>query len=254
MTVCAERAAEISALHDGELAEADAILLREHLASCGGCAAELERLNALSARMTRPGVSFAAPPELRQRLAALPMGAPPKPKGRLASAFGGALGGALAATLACLWLLPIATAPTMTASLIDAHLRALQPGHLIDVATSDRHVVKPWFNGRVDFSPLVLDLKDQGYPLLGGRLDHADGRTMAALVYGKELHRISVFVAPAGHDGREGPSHDGFSVAHWAASGLDYWAVSDVPPEELERFKAAWNAQAGHATDERDQH
>jgi anti-sigma factor RsiW len=246
MSVCPDRTAEVSALHDGELAEADAVLLREHIAGCAGCAAELERLEALSSRFAQPSVRFAAPPELRQRIERLPTHAA-KPKGRVASAFGGAFAGALAATLACVAIIPMTTAPTLTASLIDAHQRALQPGHLIDVVTSDRHVVKPWFNGRVDFSPLVLELKDQGYPLMGGRLDHADGRTLAALVYGRGLHRISVFVAPS-MGGKANDERDGFSTTHWTAEGLDYWAVSDVPAAELEKFKTAWVTQASAGT------
>ena len=120
--------------------------------------------------------------------------------------------------------------------------------HLVDVETSDRHVVKPWFNGRIDFAPPVIELADAGYPLAGGRLDYVDRKVVAALVYRRRLHVINLFVWPQGRAGLHASpfaGRDGYSLVHWRAGGLDYWAVSDVEKAELEAFHRAFAARTG---------
>jgi anti-sigma factor RsiW len=153
----------------------------------------------------------------------------------------------MAAVAAGLLVVQLAPAPTNLADqLVASHVRSLQAGHLIDVATSDRHVVKPWFNGRIDYAPPVPDLAAQGFPLAGGRLDYADGRTVAAVVYRRRAHVINLFVLPARpqawslpHATRPPP---GYAVLHWRDGGLDFWAVSDVAPEDLALFRKAFEA------------
>jgi len=124
-----------------------------------------------------------------------------------------------------------------------AHVRARLTGHVIDVESTDRHTVKPWFAGKVDFAPFVPDLAADGFPLLGGRLERIGGRTVATLVYGRRKHSIDVHVwsgepaAVAGH-----ASLDGYALRGWSAGGLNFTAVSDVAPEDLAQFGRLFQA------------
>jgi anti-sigma factor RsiW len=132
----------------------------------------------------------------------------------------------------------------VVAALVDDHVRSLQPGHLIDVGSSDRHTVKPWFDGRLDFAPPVKDLAPQGFPLVGGRLDYFGGRAVAALVYESGRHPINLFVWP----GRDAPAlasdgaRHGYNFVHWEADGMSLWAVSDLESDRLREFARAWQA------------
>ena len=124
-------------------------------------------------------------------------------------------------------------------ALFSGHARATLSGRLIEVASSDQHTVKPWLSARLDFSPPVPDLSAHGFPLAGGRLDYADGRQVAALVYHPRQHSIDVFVWPARKDAAvQTASRDGFNVSHLAAHGMNFWIVSDISHNELADFTA----------------
>src|SRR5438094_10648043 len=110
--------------------------------------------------------------------------------------------------------------------------------HLTDVPSSDQHTVKPWFNGKLDFSPPVVDLAPQAFPLVGGRLDYLDGRAVAALVYRHRQQPINVYIAPSAKKDMPAQALDrqGYHIVHWTSHGMDYWAVSDLAEDELARF------------------
>jgi len=123
--------------------------------------------------------------------------------------------------------------------LIDAHLRSLEPGHLADVLSSDQHTVKPWFEGKLDFAPPVKDFTDLGFPLKGGRLDVVQGRTIAALVYGRQKHIVSVFIWPTTEPDAapHSDSHQGYQSLEWRKGGMEFWAVSDTALSDLQQLQ-----------------
>ena len=132
----------------------------------------------------------------------------------------------------------------LESQLVDAQVRSLEVQHLVDVPTSDRHVVKPWFNGKIDFAPPVVDLIAQGFPLAGGRLDHLAGRDVAAIVYRRRAHVINLFVwNGAGPAAPTLSRREGYSLVHWGANGLTFWAVSDVDSADLLTFQKEYAAE-----------
>ena len=152
-------------------------------------------------------------------------------------------GAACAAVLALLLITP-AMPPGLTEQVVAGHLRALQPGHLEDVASEDHHTVRPWFDGKLDFAPPVKDLAAARFPLIGGRLDYLDGRPVAALLYQRGKHIINLFVWPGtGDTPPQIDERQGYNIVHWSQEGMNFWAVSDLELALLSEFAADWRRQ-----------
>src|SRR5438105_5411544 len=237
MPACPNQMILLGGLLDGELDAANTALVEAHVARCTGCREELERQQAVRNLIASNGVRYAAPEALQQRVAAaIPELSPTRARRPMLGWLGPAVGGALAASLAMLLLVQPSQQAGLEQQLISSHVRSLQPGHLTDVQTTNQHIVKPWFNGRIDFSPPVPELADQGFPLAGGRLDSIDGKTVAAIVYHRRLHTVNLFVWPAKDTTKRSFVKDGFEVTEWSRNGLRYAAVSDIPPADLQQF------------------
>ncbi|HEX3936876.1 MAG TPA: anti-sigma factor, partial [Xanthobacteraceae bacterium] len=255
---CAECEILLHALIDGELDAGHARDVEAHVATCAGCAEKLDAFRAMRAAMASADLKDKAPAHLRNRIEAMlpsqPVESPARASAQIIaprkffqpsrrSFFGGfaagtALSGALAATVA-LTVFSGNPAQTVADEVVSAHIRSLQPGHLIDVETSDQHTVKPWFDGKVDVAPPVIDLTAEGFMLLGGRLDYIDGEPVASVVYKRRKHVINLFVAQrlgAAHGNVTDRTIQGYNVRHWSAGGLDFWAVSDLDAAELDEF------------------
>jgi anti-sigma factor RsiW len=156
--------------------------------------------------------------------------------------------GGVALTLALGLIVPrLMLQQSLPAELIASHVRVLQVGPLTQVASSDRHTVKPWFQGKLDYAPPVLDLQADGFPLLGGRVEPVAGAPVAALAYASQKHIVNVYVWPA--DANQLPQRlqqRGFNLLHWSEGAMQVWVVSDMEASELERFGQAWRARAGY--------
>jgi anti-sigma factor RsiW len=247
MAACVDQELLLGGLVDRELDAANTALVEAHVARCEGCREELERLEAVRRLMRGDDVRHSAPDHLRERILTLPELAP-KPANsnrRLPSWLAPGVAGALAASLAMVaFVNPIQKQSALDDQLISSHVRSLQPGHLTDVQTTNQHIVKPWFNGKIDFAPPVPELADRGFPLAGGRLDSIGGKTVAAIVYHRRLHTVNLFVW-RGHAGATKVAvEDGFSLVEWNEDGLNFAAVSDIPADELRLFGELYRSRS----------
>jgi anti-sigma factor RsiW len=161
------------------------------------------------------------------------------------SALAGFAGGVALTMLAIIIVPRFVLQDALPAELVADHVRALKIGPLFEVASSDRHTVKPWFQGKLDYAPPVIDLEADGFPLLGGRIERVAGAPVAALAYTARKHIVNVFVWPL--DKEQPPRHlqrSGFNLLHWSDGAMQIWVVSDVEAGELDRFAQAWRARA----------
>jgi anti-sigma factor RsiW len=245
----------IEAHSDGELDLVRQLELEAHLRSCPGCALLARGIAARGEALRNSLPRFAATPQFRGRMRAVlrAEGSPaafraPRPAAPwLSWNLGGiAASIALAVLVGYSWGGARARANSLLDEAISDHARSLQPGHLMDVVSTDQHTVKPWFIGKLDFSPPVFDLADAGYPLAGGRLEHIDGRPAAALVFHRRQHPINLFVWPAGGGAvpaRRGEKN-GYNAEGWSQGGLNFLAVSEIPEAELDQFTREYRGRA----------
>ena len=238
---CDEAEILLQALIDGELDAGHARDVENHVEGCPRCAAMLRDYREMSLAISDPAVRYAAPAALRARIeAALPQARPVQSRRAVLRGFAmGSAVSALAATGLVAIVLRHDDMERIQSEVVSAHLRSLQAGHLTDVISTDQHTVKPWFNGRLDVSPPVIDLTAQGFTLIGGRLDYVDARTIGAVVYRRRQHIINLFVSQTGSAEHREPKIEtiqGFNIRHWSDRGLNFWAVSDIGKDELADF------------------
>jgi anti-sigma factor RsiW len=255
-TPCADRELMLHAYVDGEFDSAHALAFEQHLATCPQCSGEVKRIENLKRNVARKGVAWTMPPHVRERILdaisseAHIAGAAPgwvkrqrkERPGLLAFVRQWLFVPSLAALAASLFLVvaPLQRHVSIEDEVVASHVRSLLVDHLTDVATSDRHTVKPWFNGKIDFTPPVVDLAAQGFPLVGGRVDYIDGRVVAALVYRRQSHLINVFVWPGPAETATTAVRDGYNLARWSADGLVYWAITDAQARYIDLFRQSF--------------
>jgi len=247
---CADCLDAINAYLDDELTPDEHREMEEHLTSCADCRREHEVLATTSRTLKEGLVRHRAPDVLKARIRSA-LAQPdafdrPVPLARFSWVRVAAAGLMIAAASSALTYgvvrRPFAQR-TAASDVLSSHIRSLMPGHLVDIASTDQHNVKPWFNGRLDLSPSVPRLDSIGFPLLGGRVDYVAGRSVAAVVYGRRQHVINVFSWPASDATSLAPSastEKGYHVVHWRNEGMEMWAVSDLNVGELQQFVAAF--------------
>ena len=246
---CAE-SLRVQAYFDAEVDAVSAADIERHIEHCTECRALLRDLEQVRTALRHDSAYVSTPPALRARVmraldeetAANPAIARPKgessprvrrPRSFWAGAFGGACGTALAASLGFLLLAPRPGSPLLD-ELVNAHVRSLMPAHLIDVVSTDKHTVKPWFAGHADVSPAVADFEAQGYRLIGGRADYIDHQRSAVVVYQHGAHVINVFTwAASGARNLSNTTRSGYHLAFWQQGDIQYCAVSDTGWDEL---------------------
>jgi anti-sigma factor RsiW len=245
---CSECRSVLEAHSDGELDLVRHVEIEAHLKACPECSRILDGMAARKARIRDSLPRFAAPAQLRERILASLRAEAMEGERGVALPFPVARRGwnlvGLAASAAALlfagyaWGGYRAHRDAVMDEAFAEHVRSLQAGHLTDVISTDRHTVKPWFAGKVDFSPPVVDMSDIGFPLAGGRLDEIDGRAAAALVFHRRLHAIKVFVWPAAGAPPvpRRAAKNGYCALGWTNDGLDFLAVSEIPEADLEQF------------------
>jgi anti-sigma factor (TIGR02949 family) len=238
---------------DHELDERAAGEIEAHLRQCVTCSAQLERERRLRAAVQAHLTPLRAPERLRSNVRAMLRAQVKRPQRRQTwLPTWAATAAALLLGVAGGWQLAIRHAPGAVGSdlvteVVAGHVRSLQGAHLTDIASSEHHTVKPWFAGKLDFSPPVPDFTTEGFPLIGGRLDYLGERQVAALVYGRRQHVINLFVWPS-RDANALPaaaSRRGYDVMHGAAGGMTYWAISDLNETELSQFAQLVAANLG---------
>jgi anti-sigma factor RsiW len=245
---CAEIRLLLHAHADGELDVAKSIELERHLKTCAACAVEIESLRSLKTALqeSSSALAYPAPDSLREKVRkmagisvlTLPREEKRPPETNRLWLWKSIAFGALAFAVLTVLLRPAGISPRdeFLNEAVASHIRSLMVGHLTDVASTDQHTVKPWFDGKLDFAPVVKDLATNGFPLIGGRLDYLNGRTVAALVYRHNKHLINVFVCPLSYAGiaQSGTeNHAGYSVIYYDASGMFFCLVSDLNEKEL---------------------
>jgi anti-sigma factor RsiW len=238
---CNEARPLLEAYLDGELDLVHSLAIEQHVASCPNCRRAREQYEVLRESIRTGVPRMAAPPELVGRLREALRRETGKQERKIVNFVDWRWLAVAAAIVVAIAFLRLEFRQTrldpLVAEVVSSHVRSLMPGHLTDVVSSDRHTVKPWIALHVDYSPPVLDLAAEGFPLLGARLDYLENRTVAALVYGSREHRINLFISPnTTAEAELWQTRDGFHVGMWSHAGMRFVVVSDLAEPELRAF------------------
>jgi mycothiol system anti-sigma-R factor len=243
--ICGEVEELIHGYLDNELDLVRTLEIEHHLEDCPACLRVFEGYQSVRSAIHRGSLFYEAPGDLRKRvrIALHQANQAESPAFRTPWRLRPIWIPLAAAALILLVSFPFLMQPSaeglLAQEIVSAHVRSLMPGHLTDVLSSDQHTVKPWFNGKLDFSPPVVDLAAEGFPLIGGRLDYAANRAVAVEVYQRRRHLINLFLWPSGGTGNmtaKAFARNGYNVITWAQAGMTYWAVSDVNANDLREF------------------
>jgi anti-sigma factor RsiW len=231
---------------DGELSASESAEIQEHIEECAACDGLYQRLEHLQSDIRMQATRHTAPAHLRQRIqSALRNAAASEPQRRplhwnwMAVAASILLLVSMAWNIAYLRSRDSAARDILAQEVLSSHLRSLMGTHLLDVPSTDQHTVKPWFNGKLSFSPDVKDFSSQGFRLVGGRIEYLADQPVAALVYQRRQHFINLFTWPSSFPSQNGYSEmkrSGYNLVSWTEDGMTCWAVSDLETGELEQF------------------
>jgi anti-sigma factor RsiW len=248
---CDDSRIYLPAYLDDELGVAESLRVQKHLSECGGCRQAQDEQLALRSALRDPDLYAQPSVDFSNRIeAAVRRAAKEEARSQRPSWFETFRLGSFRWVPAAAALVIVTTVGALlvmnslrssheqliASAVLAGHIRSLQPGHLIDVPSSDRHTVKPWFQGKLDFSPPVPDLSELGWNLAGGRLDYVDGRPVAVLVYQRRMHNINVFLWPnhgSADDTIRQEDAQGYQILHWNGAETTYWVVSDLNNAEL---------------------
>jgi anti-sigma factor RsiW len=245
---CSQIQKLLHAQHDGELDAAHELQVNEHLTDCPHCSGITRNLGTLRGALQNDALRFSAPAGLRRSIrAAVEKSAESEHDAVATPRRSWNWNWSVAATLLAAAVLAFQFRPSpgddrLLSELTDSHVRSLLADHLTDVTSTDQHTVKPWFTGKLDFAPPVKDLKSVGFPLLGGRLDYFDNRTVAALVYARQKHTINLFIWPASSPVVHAPhatQRNGYHLVQWSDGRMNLVAISDLNEAELLQFATA---------------
>jgi anti-sigma factor RsiW len=236
--ICSEVERDLDPYIDRELSADSAAAVHEHLSTCASCRQLVADRDALG-RLVRSAPYYEAPDRLRARVAGQ-VQQPRSARHWITLAAAAVLVVSIGGGIAFVRSMSLRSDAVLD-DVVNGHVRSLMAEHLFDVRSTDQHTVKPWFLGKLDFAPPVVDLASLGYPLLGGRLDYLSGRPVAALVYQRQRHTINVFVWPASGANRGVSERTirGFHVRNWVRDGMSFFAVSDLNDAELTEFARA---------------
>lgn len=274
---CQQALVQIDAYLDSELDAAHSLAIEQHIRDCPSCRDQWQQLRALRGAVREKAPYYPAPAALHEHaLKLLGDTGAPTPQARLPwraalgsvssptsprvvripaywpSMAASVLVAAMVGASVTYWMVRPSASGQLAGDVVTSHVRSMMVANrLTDISSSDQHTVKPWFSGKIDFAPNVVDLTAHGFPLVGGRLDYVAQRPVAALVYRHRQHTINLFVWPdpsAGNRAAHRTSRQGYHIARWSQAGMNYWAVSDLNPESLETFSRLVQVQASPAS------